>query len=300
MSDLALAKIFYCLFKCVGLAPFSYSPKRYFRTSKCSLFYNVFFLNFVTVVSFFVIKASFANDSIVQFDHVIDCSRQITVTLSSIFILVYFCIRQEKCVNVFNRLKSLYELSTSTEINLLAKIFKETYVLTFFAWLPKFITVLVQNSIPLETMIYLVGPFVNDAIISSATLQYSFILRLVKRLFERINANIDTHFSQCRLQLKTTKISRIRELHLSLCELCGDLDSFYSLPMLLSVLYFFVNLVLCSYIAVKFLFIPDVSSKFIVTYAMTHTIHNLAVLSVLTRSTSGVISEVNILYITIS
>ncbi|XP_058801056.1 uncharacterized protein LOC131669881 [Phymastichus coffea] len=253
MSDSTLAKFLYYLFKCLGLAPLTYGPKKHFRSSKYGLLYSAVLMKCLIATNGYAIKVSFENNRVVQFDRIVDSSRDTIGTVCSILILITFCLQRERSVNLANKLKTLYELLIASEMYLLTKIFKEICILSFFAWLLLLIVPFISNMFRFELLLYSVGPYAADAIITGAMLQYSFVLRFVKQLFEIINNNIDRCCLLQSLQLKSTQISCARDVHFALYEFCEQLDKFYSVPMLLSVLYEFVDLVLCSYFTVKFL-----------------------------------------------
>ncbi|XP_058801058.1 putative gustatory receptor 28b [Phymastichus coffea] len=146
---------------------------------------------------------------------------------------------------------------------------------------------------------YYIAAYLCDITIALMMLQYSLILDFVRKLFESINNELNkimlAKTVECVLDkynMKMTKLSRVRCLHMSLCEVCEDIEDFYSKPILFCTLYIFLTLILFAYyVARSLLFNNESLPTSIIIHCIFHIIQGITSLYLLINSTCAVVTE---------
>ncbi|XP_058801055.1 putative gustatory receptor 28a [Phymastichus coffea] len=298
MTDSTIVKFLYYSFKGVGLVPMTYIPKKCFCTSTQSLVYNIIFMSYVFAMNCYAVKLTLRDNSAVKFDRIIDGIHSTIGALTSLILIGMYCVHRQKCVEIANKLKALYELSTFHQKYLSTTAIKQTCLLVLFSWISLLLTVPINSY---QAILYFIATYFCIVTVSSVMLQYSFFLSFLSQLFVIVNNNFANlkatpkiQFVSLKDQLVIRRFVHQRNLHMSLSAICKELDRFYSLPALLCIFYVFSTLILCAYYVVKSFFFnkTGLSTTFLFN-CFAQLIHGSTVLFILTRSASILVEEMN-------
>ncbi|NP_001177448.1 gustatory receptor 29 [Nasonia vitripennis] len=284
--DLLYAKCLYYYFKCVGLATMSVSfkstvenkkvPYSLFSPSKIGFLPNLVIVLIVIGTHFFSLKMAFEVDEIetsVKFDRTVESVRLTFGVGVSVFILVFFCAKQEAAIDIANNIKKASVLSANFSTKTVSQ--KELFsVYRATGWIfsaHMVIWFLIYCSTPWSfgLMIYYVSLNIYELVITSTLVQYSILLKIVRQIFRNVNANIldifgdscaiDFHTvgtignnrSEVRFRRKMRKFSQLKDLHISVCDVAASLGQFYSIPALFCIKYEFISFTFYFYFVTK-------------------------------------------------
>lgn len=314
-SDLLFFKCLFYLFKVFGLATTSLQTKpttskfhfpRLIR-SKLGQVYNVILAIVISLayadVTRLVIK-HYSRHSVSRSHQAIDFAHTAMATITAIFVLLVFSIRQEKFLNLGNRMMHLgeqlvvvYEVQPSKQ-KILTKNVKTINTMVGMTWLSIFATTEINGDF--GNFIYFSFIYLCNQIITSTLLQYSVMLRSLQQILRIMNENF-RQFSKEPRQLEKIKIqfSKLRELYLSVCEIAEGIERLYAKPMLLCIGYIFLTLIFFANFITK----PMISkegavaiSDFQICHCSFRILHYIVSLVILIKSVTAAVSEVVYLY----
>ncbi|OXU25529.1 hypothetical protein TSAR_000219 [Trichomalopsis sarcophagae] len=240
----------------------------------------------------------------------IDTVKAVTACFSSFIILLIFSFQQEKCVRTVHKVLSIRQSLISinsaiyVENESIWKIITKLLIFMFVNWILLFITIEIQNDY--RFLLYFVTTNLCDMIMTHTVLQFSIALKMIEQLFRVTNTNFD-HDSKAsfrlndeichnvvlkKVQVILNKLSRLQDLHLSLCNVFEDLAGFYAQSMLLCVWYIFVSMILSAFYVTKPIITGNTGLS-IVMYLRTviHFLHHTSSLIMLTKCVTDSIAE---------
>lgn len=287
------------------------------KSSRVGIAYNIMLIIILTVLNYFAIRVSYERPDFTdrsELEMKIDTVKAVTAFISSFIILLIFGFRQEKCIQTVHKVLSIEQsliLMNRTlyfENKSIWKIIAKLLFFMFVNWILLFITIEIQNDY--KFLLYFVTTNFCDMIMTHTVLQFSIALKMMEQLFRIINANFDYNSKAsfrlndeicCNVILKKAqiirdKLSRLQDLHLSLCNVYENLAEFYAQPLLLCICYIFVSMILSAFYVTKPI-ITGHASLTIVLYLRTviHFFHHTSSLIILTKCVTDIIAEVNLL-----
>lgn len=316
MNNNALfVKFIYYFFKICGVATLSCHIKTsendkvkhsLFTPSTGGILYNAFLICLATILSYFSIKISYSGDFTerIKFERVVDLIQTSFFIITTLLVLIIFCIQQHQMINIANRLHKLTELS----INLNSKIEQLLFIdikRIFVAHAVLMISFIITTPASIELTLYFMSITLCNIIISAFVIQYTVALKVIRYIFKVININLleTLRVPNCLLEinfirnyetrLKLNKLSQLRESYILLGKVSQDLSNFYSPTIAMYILNEFLTMIIYSYYIVKPLFVAKVSVPFLL---ILHVLSQLLVCSgsllLLTRSATAAVIEV--------
>ncbi|OXU27797.1 hypothetical protein TSAR_011300, partial [Trichomalopsis sarcophagae] len=326
--DLLYAKCLYYYFKCVGLATISVSfestienkkvPYSLFSPSKIGFLPNLVIVLIVIGSHFFSIKIAFELDELetaVKFDRTVETVRLTFGIGVSVFILVFFCAKQEAAIDIANNIQKASVLSANFSTKTVSQkelfsIYRETGWI-FSAHMLIWFLIYCSTPWAFGLMAYYVSLNIYELVITSTLVQYSILLKIVRKIFRNVNANIldifrdscaiDVHTvgtignngSEVRFRRKMRKFSQLKDLHISVCDVAASLGQFYSIPALLCINYEFISFIFYFYFVTKLftgMYHESITIHTIFYYVF-GILHFIVPLIDLVGSTSAVVNE---------
>lgn len=231
-----------------------------FRYSQSGVVYNIFLI-FVMIISCSFRSYWFLYDAEILFEKKTALVAIIINNFMAVFILVKFCVHQEKFIEITNKIRSIRESLRLISGELLFKKYS-TYDGIFNIFFPISIIfcllVAVSTSMQRKTfgaMLYNASFYPNILTFVALIIQYSVILELIQQLFKLINFNL-LHISNAfgfepffnyTLKGHINKIIQLRKLYASLSDVSHDLSNFYFQPMFVCTLCTFITLTIVLY-----------------------------------------------------
>ncbi|OXU25528.1 hypothetical protein TSAR_000218 [Trichomalopsis sarcophagae] len=309
ISDLLFFKCVFYLFKLFGLATTSIQTKpstsRFYlpllTRSKLGQIYNV-----ILAIGISLVYACLIRWTIKHYEHhiisrshqAIDYTHTTMAMITAIFVLLVFCMQQEKFLNLGNRtvrlgelLVGFYEVQRPSKQKTLTKHVKEIYIMVGMTWLSIFATT--ETGGYFKNVVYFSMIYLCNQIITLTLLQYSAILRCLQQILWIVNENF-LQFSKEPCQMDKIKIqfSKLRELYLSVCEIAEDIERFYAKPILLCIVYVFVTLIFFASFITKPMVSAVVISDFQICHCSFRILHYVVALIILVKSVTAAVSEV--------
>ncbi|NP_001177450.1 gustatory receptor 32 [Nasonia vitripennis] len=316
----------YLFFKAFGLATVKFNFESIKKTliagkeasevlkpSRVGIAYNMLLIIILSILNYVAIRVSYERPDFTdrsELEMKIDTVKAVTACFSSFIILLIFSFQQEKYVltvhEVLSIRQSLISINSAIyfENESIWKIITKLLIFMFVNWILLFITIEIQNDY--QFLLYFVTTNLCDMIMTHTVLQFSIALKMIEQLFRVTNANFD-HDSKAsfrlndeiclnvalkKVQVILNKLSRLQDLHLSLCNVFEDLAGFYAQSMLLCVWYIFVSMILSAFYVTKPIITGNTGLS-VVMYLRTviHFLHHTSLLIMLTKCVTDLIAE---------
>lgn len=297
-NDVFGLKFLFFIFKILGIFTISYNDVWIFETnsrnlvfkfSRFGIFYNIifiFFLLYINVIDYYSDPSVTTTKQETIVYNIALCLRHFTTTL----ILIVFIFQQARMVSIANK---IYKLKARpVKVSFKEKCLFSIYVVKFI------ILYVVLNILNYFTYNVVSAHLTNVYIIYFFLIQYTSILKIIKKLYEFINDSLQDlllkhfcwAFENCKLDLK---IDKLMNLHSRLYELSIELSGFYSLPMIFATFHIYIYLLSRAYFYIKWSF---ESSSYVKTWKIFLEIYlTILSLAILVIDVTNTIKEVNIL-----
>lgn len=185
-----------------------------------------------------------------RINQIIDACQTFFSVSFAIPILIFGCRHQKTLIQLGNKLSSIernlrlnYEYSRGPVIKFIAFFLS----LNFLLWS---ILIIVSLICSLEY----IAPFafiVPVIAINFLVIQYILILRFVFNMFKATNDSLLNSDKTATLNNRTIsmeiRVSSLRKVHLSLCDVSRELSEMYAFPILGCVIFMFISILYCSY-----------------------------------------------------
>ncbi|OXU27795.1 hypothetical protein TSAR_011298 [Trichomalopsis sarcophagae] len=262
IDEMFLKSLFY-FYKIFGVAPMILDSTKNrpsdvsFAYSKFGILYNLF-LVILTIFAFYqcAILAHFEVSVGMDFQRFVNTTHLIFFVFTTLIVLIIFCVRQERAVALANRLTSIYYLNKNIKLSTILPSIKGIVLMTFAT------TILWLATTPSDDahlLTYFVEISLYHFVINSVFLQYSVLLKFLYHLYRSLNTNMRSllesldiaiemnRHSDNEIKLTSGRLKRLREIHMLLCHLSGDVADFYSLPIFFCITNAFLVLIIYSY-----------------------------------------------------
>lgn len=319
-----LAESVYYAFKLFGVATIKVEIKASnnrraqlssFTSSKFGIAYNLFLVSFVLAFYYFALKVSFLSViRRIHFDHIIYDLHNLSAGLTCIFILTYYCIRQERTASIASKMKIINDMMINVNNKSydyhekIRRSLKKILLFTSLIWIPIIATIDMDQLDVCLSYVYIQA---CNMTILCAMLQYSIILNYLRHILSAVNENFlkvtknnrvqsfdsnSININHSTPQIKFDSIWQLRELYLSVCQVSDDLSQFYSPPMLLCLSHIFITLLFLSHCIIKPIFLYGVNTLPIrlILYCFFRMSQYIMSLFILTKMATAAISEVYI------
>ncbi|NP_001177451.1 gustatory receptor 33 [Nasonia vitripennis] len=322
-DETILEKLLFYFFKMFGMATMKYEistiknekikKRRLFTYSKIDIVYNSFLILVTTILNIILVglkiddKTSLPNVRGVQ--KITDVVQFGFATLTCVFILVYFCARQKKAIEMADQICQIYGSMIVNNCDtgekrsiLLITLF--VFSINFIFWLVMIITsVNVTMATPNNLIFYYLAVYSCHVIMQTLLMQYSIILNMIGYFFLHINKSLVILLkkpnqlfldAQCRNIDKTRgeRLLKMRKTYLILCKISEDISDFYSPLMFFCLSVTFVTLIRSGlYIAVS---IADKESNLTIKgmiHCIGYVVHYYFLLVMLTKKASKIVTE---------
>ncbi|NP_001177697.1 gustatory receptor 23 [Nasonia vitripennis] len=261
-DEMFLKSLFY-FYKIFGVAPMTLDSTKNrpsdvsFAYSKFGILYNLF-LVILTIFAFYqcAILVHFDVSVGMDFQRFVNTTHLIFFVFTTLIVLIIFCVRQERAVALANRLSSIYYLNKNIKLSAILPSIKGIVSMTFITTIMWLVTTPYDDA---HLLTYYVAISLYNFVINSVFLQYSVLLKLLYHLYRSLNTDLrsllesldiaiemDRH-SNNEIKLTSGRLKRLREIHMLLCHLSGDVADFYSLPIFFCITNAFFVLIIYSY-----------------------------------------------------
>ncbi|KYN09746.1 Putative gustatory receptor 28b [Trachymyrmex cornetzi] len=263
-------RILIMFFKLIGLATFAHRIVIYkkrtlytFQYSKIGIVYNI-------VLSSLLITCCYVSISFDLYHHMnlatcIYSLEFVLNALSSYVTLIRYCINQKSLVRIVNRL-----ITIEHEIDRMYDLYhplrrQRVFYTMIIACILNICLLIFVIYFDIFVMGFVIVP-IEDLLVfhvSWLLIQYSLLVTVIQTYFTDVNRAIQSltriNTSDLRLQslYQTRRIVvnnstvhqllQLRDMHCHLCEIAEDVSSFYSLPVLFGIVYFFLSLICDAY-----------------------------------------------------
>lgn len=311
ISKTTFFKLLFCSFKVFGIATMSFCEtfdknnaqyRCWFAYSKIGMIYNLCLLAYVIVSNYFSIMYLYNYEvpNASKFDKILDESEDIWTLLTVIVIWLTFIIQQDKITLIINEIRQIRESTRilrarNNEIDV--KEVALIFLVIGIIWCTKVSTISMYGY--KYVLSVLCVNFCNFSM-TSTMLQYSFILIILKQIFNFINDDFSEAFKDLislRIEnrdcLKFSNFIQIQRLYVRSTEISQEISNFYALPILMCIANIFYACISSSYyiaqpIVLRKSWLPFRYFIHLLSYGMLH----LALLIILTRSVTATITEV--------
>lgn len=304
-------KFIFFYFRVFGISPITYekpSPT-IFKTSKIGVLYNIFLFGLLCVTGYVGMKYMLETNYRGRLENevLIIIVSDLSWILRSLFIVVVFCIRQERIVNIMSKNCVAVELAVklnknkhtlkSSEINkrcIFCLVNMILFIMSFYA-------IFQQN---IHLMCYAIINSFHLSIISAIYLQYSLIVENIRGLFKLINnclSNILKNSHTVHIIEQSSyfaELDQTTHLYSLLSETTEDVSNFYSFFMLCCTLSSFLSLFTNLYCCIKIVTVYKNELSFIeIIWNIYNIYFEIVALPLLTISVSNTVNEVTYSYL---
>ena len=281
--DLFFIKNIFYFFKVFGVATITYDVtsknntkqnNQIFIRSKKGFLYNVFLICLTIGSIYYSFNLAYISDFIVRdwAEKLIDTWQTMLCFFTSMFILVMFCMQQEKVITIGNEfivlVKLLRRFDKETYTKRKSKLLKEIKRILFANLLT---TVAYVVSIPtnsFDVIMYFVSVTFYSLVINAMLIQYTVVLKVIRHMFNTINTCLlctleestvesdITFIKNYAQRMKLNRVSELRDYYISVGHVAKDVSNFYSPLMLFCCINIFFTLIMYSYYVVKKVVFP--------------------------------------------
>lgn len=276
------------------------------KKSKLDIFYNVPLILIIILTSIPGIRFMIQTGYVGRFQEevMLMAIMDVSCVSSTIFILVMFCVRQEKIIFIINKLNNAIELSTVINekkfpnYSGIVKRVSFGMVITIILLIFLVLTAL-RHHFNIFISIFAITKVLQYLVYTSVFLQYSTILECMRNIFKLINNNLK------RLSIPANhgpnKISKIEikvdisiQLYNLLSEISEELSSFYSLTMMWCIPNLFSSLFKSLYVGIKqIILLKKTTTIYSMMFDLIQFYFNLFPLPILAISVSNTVKEVS-------
>lgn len=271
---LATRAMFY-FFKIFGLAPMSFeatwlernkSWRWIFSKSRFGTFYNVFLICLTILINAFGVRSMYATNyqGNTSQDTTLTVIEDTVIAASTVLILTIYCYLQSDLVTVLKKINYGREYATIMDVNVRLN---DNVLFDFVTFICACNVGIMLISLFFEldraganvAIYYFI--YVSDNLLATmVTFQYSAFLKMLQKMIAFVNENLDDVLIKSRSCSEVgdtenyklvLEIDQLMKFHTLVCEISRDVSKFYSFPMLLSILEFFIILNHGLYFSVK-------------------------------------------------
>lgn len=229
-----------------------------FSCSKFAVFYNVILMITIVITTGISSKIFYSSDLYValKFDKIKDVIQDASLTLTSVIVLLIYCIKQKKLVIIANKFNNIIYYLNVIEIE--ANEIKEKVV--------RRVTIMLAIDVPIILVLiltfsnnnfifvaYCTSLYICVWLIKSLFLQYTLALTVIKLIFEKLNQNLWL-FSKQSYCWSGNQLLQLQKLYSLLNDLSQEISKFYSYPMFFASINMFLSLMFPAYYVVKPIF----------------------------------------------
>lgn len=319
-DEVFFIKLMFYYFKLSGVATINLNiqPRKRFdrrkiwftSTSNFDLIPNVILIFLLALLSYLQLKKnvyhSVSGDKTVKNNvTIVVCTLSFLLSLFTIkVILLKYCFQRKNIVNVIDKINALCvssatigreTISTKKNMNFFNDVVQLflIYVVYVFSLIVR-ITINVINN---DELLNCVVPLIFIVILDATVIQYNVFLCVIKKyvvlIKKELLLNNPENFVTCvyDFQKKTTKLYQVHKFYVRLRKISQDLSSFYSLPMLLIIVYVIVTTTIDIFSIIKGFTIPEMK-QFDYKLNFVSIVVHLILLRKLTKIVSSIVFEV--------
>lgn len=263
--DIFCAKFVFFFFKLLGLAPVSYdhvwsdAKKSWilvFKTSKVGIIYNAALVCCLTPLD--IRNAILVSEQDVSLkgykDTLIFTLYGFLFSFGNVFTLIVFIFQHAKIVSIANKISELRELileNNTTKHEFFSFLFLN-FLLSFYVVI--LASFFLKEIDKIDALALYLNVFVNFFLF----IQYIYILKLIKSLFESINNTLNNQL------LKNDELNKLMHSYSFLCDVSQKISNFYSLPLIWSISNIFYLLLWTTYSVIQSLYISNHTADFLI------------------------------------
>lgn len=273
--DYSSGEYLFYYFQIFGCAPFncdiismdnSFGERWFFKPSRNGVVYNIFLIFIIVISCSFHIRMSILNKDRSQFEMIYEVIQDIVNNFTAVFILVTFCVQQERFIYIANQISAARESLTRMSGKLLFKKYSVSngilrIFLTIFAVIC-LIMIVTPKSPTFTIMLLNISYYPRVFAFIALMLQYTAILKFIKQHFDLMNVNLlqigekkyalgSEPISINTLKVQIHKVMQLRRLYASLSDVSQDLSRFYCWPIFWCILSAFLTLIFHLYLTVS-------------------------------------------------
>ncbi|KAG8035216.1 hypothetical protein G9C98_001706 [Cotesia typhae] len=227
-------------------------------TSRIGSVYNMLIITIIILVNYYnlfhIPNSSLFHRTKIR---IITMPIGLTGNLLIVLIILLYIIRQKFLVRVLNRIMSL-----DNRLNVREHEMKHTvYYILFFINTVIFMVIHIIMTPQFPTKILILFRFLLDMTVAGVILQYSLILNMINKRFriiqsrilnfEKVKRNILGPEVLVSLQTAVNNIDNLKSIYYTLFEICQDVENFYGLPILFSIIVIFMRAVIMMYYVIS-------------------------------------------------
>lgn len=263
-------KLIFHIFKTFGVASMKINSNFHFEASKLGIAYNVLLTILVLISIYFGVVVCYFVDwaKRIQLEKIADTTHTLILSITSLFILIIHCIRQQAIVNIANELRRTIEVSSSlcykkTYEEKLHSVLRELKLIIFLNVITTSFWIISMPTYPVMICLYFVSVAICYFIVNTLMMQYTIVMTLITHLFDVLNTSLmeitiskaeDLEISFMQkfgLQTKLKKLSHCRDFFTSLTRLSRKISVFMDIIILACIFNVFVTLIMYSYYTIK-------------------------------------------------
>ena len=276
--DFLFIKIIFYFFKFFGIATMTYDvpsntntkqDKQMFIRSKKGFLYNAFLMCLTIGTIYHSFNLAYISDLTIRnlTEKLIDTWQTMLCLFTTMFILVMFCVQQEKVITISNELTALTKLSRNFDKRTCTKresiLLNEVKIILFANLLTTIACVVTIPTDYYDVMMFFVSVTLYSLVINAMLIQYTVVLKVICHMFKTINASLlctleestvesdITFIKNYTQRMKLNQVSQLRDFYISVGRLSKDVSNFYSPLMLFCCMNIFFTLLIYSYYVVK-------------------------------------------------
>ena len=276
--DFVFIKIIFYFFKFFGVATMTLDTtsknntkqnNQIFIRSKKGFLYNVFLICLTIGSIYYSVKLAYISDLVVRnfTEKLIDAWQTMLCLFTSMFVLVMFCVQQEKVIRISNELTAFTKLSRNFDQRTCTKtesiLLNEVKIILFANLLTTIASVVSIPTDYFDVIMYFISVTLYSLVINAMLIQYTVVLKVICHMFKTINASLlctleestvesdITFIKNYTQRMKLNQVSQLRDFYISVGRLSKDVSNFYSPLMLFCCMNIFFTLLIYSYYVVK-------------------------------------------------
>ncbi|KYN09745.1 Putative gustatory receptor 28b [Trachymyrmex cornetzi] len=267
-------RILIMFFKLIGLATFAHRIVIYkkrtlytFQYSKIGIVYNIVLSSLIVTCYYIFISYVLSDDYYNETNLTvgIEFLRFVLGALSSCVTLISYCINQKPLVRIVNRLITIeHEIDRMYDLYYPLRRQRVFYTMIIACILNICLLILVLyiDTLQMGLDVWLMEDLLTFHV-SWLLMQYSLLVTVIQTDFADVNRAIQslTRINTPDLRLQSLyqtrrivvynstfhQLLQLRDVHCHLCEISEDVSSFYSLPVVYGIVYFFLTLICGGY-----------------------------------------------------
>ncbi|KAL7306433.1 hypothetical protein TKK_0001850 [Trichogramma kaykai] len=231
-----------------------------YGASRRGTVYNVCLVGLILASGYFSLLISYNGtfQERAEFERIADTLQTFFLTFASVYVLVFYCARQKRGLELATGLMHVRDTTASFQAN-------ETKLATTLTWiwLLKIATGLLWDlTTPShdQLSVYYIGVTLSNFVVSAMMMQYSYALVILRHSLRVMNCHfagltMENRFLTTDLRKngdeRRSEFRKLQRLYTSVVKISRELSDFYASPMLVVSINVFLTLVIYSYYVVR-------------------------------------------------